>query len=151
MFADPPYVHVYHASRMKSRQGSFTPRSNSRISSPRAEAVISEQPQGGASTLSDHSSSDQLVLLEAKTILLYELATRVGWPMLGVHRTAGSLWEPVMREVLSQANWSLGRSKQPLIQGFDKHYSAIIMLAEQLTVLPYTKGVGTLVSFSTCT
>ncbi|KAI5988371.1 hypothetical protein EDD15DRAFT_2199023 [Pisolithus albus] len=51
-----------------------------------------------------YSPRDQEVLAQAHILMIYEMATNIGWPMLSSGETARKRWKDTIHEVLSQAS-----------------------------------------------
>ncbi|KAI5980568.1 hypothetical protein EDD15DRAFT_2205856 [Pisolithus albus] len=101
LFGDSLYSRAY-ASRQSSRNASLA---NSSFISFHSDVNSSQAPSNKNTELwKSYSPRDQEVLAQAHILMIYEMATNIGWPMLSSGETTRKRWKDTIREVLSQAS-----------------------------------------------
>ncbi|KAI5991034.1 hypothetical protein EDC04DRAFT_2613982 [Pisolithus marmoratus] len=100
-FGDALYAQAY-ASRQSSRTTSLA---NSSLISPRSDhSGFQVLGQKNSDLWRSYSARDQEVLGRARHLMIYEMVTNIGWPVMSSGETARKLWKNTIREVLSQAS-----------------------------------------------
>jgi hypothetical protein len=87
---------------MASRGGSITGSLHSDSLASTFNSVSEASKKRNPSLWSYYSEADQEVLSEARILILHEMATSVGWPILADRDTGHKRWSPIIREILSQ-------------------------------------------------
>ncbi|KAI6039084.1 hypothetical protein EDC04DRAFT_2895627 [Pisolithus marmoratus] len=100
-FGDALYAQAY-ASRQSSRTTSLA---NSSLISPRSDhSGFQVLGQKNSDLWRSYLARDQEVLGRARHLMIYEMVTNIGWPVISSGETARKLWKNTIREVLSQAS-----------------------------------------------
>lgn len=100
-FGDTLYSRAY-ASRQSSRSASLA---NSSFISLHSDKSGSQAfSNKNADLWRSYSPRDQEVLGQARVLMIYEMVTNIGWPVLSSGETARKRWKNTIREVVSQAS-----------------------------------------------